>query len=281
MSAGNGTGADDDNRMQVDSHEKSKEEGNGERPNQKGICTSINTCKNCGRPGQWVKYCWRSGGGADDNNTSNNSCTKKGNNKRGKGKGKQVDVGGNQSAFRHSLNRVVSLTHTEHDRSSRVQFRNERLDHGSDNQFPVFRTETSWCRVFAFLTVMHSLTRVRSSIQDKNYRCWILESTRRLELASNMTEDVRLHANFHACDIQSEFGRDKCSDIVILYSYAPRDEWKNFRQEIVIINVESEGSSRWSIQDEERCSEPKKDGLDGWNRTKRTAKVLRVWSGGC
>ena len=33
-------------------------------------------------------------------------------------------------------------------------------------------------------------THVRTSIQDKEYRCWILESTQRVELASNITEDV-------------------------------------------------------------------------------------------
>ena len=34
---------------------------------------------------------------------------------------------------------TVSYPSHTHDRSSRVQFRDERLDHGSDNQFPVFR----------------------------------------------------------------------------------------------------------------------------------------------
>ena len=54
--AGNGTGADDDNRMQVDSLKKGKEKCKGEHPAQKGICTSnvdVNIRENCGRTGQW------------------------------------------------------------------------------------------------------------------------------------------------------------------------------------------------------------------------------------
>ena len=96
VSAGNGTGPDDDNKMQVDSLKK------GKHPNQKGNRTSntsntsnsdINTCKNwqnwtlderlletrwrslrqsstgarTGRTGPWTKDCWRPGGGAYDN----------------------------------------------------------------------------------------------------------------------------------------------------------------------------------------------------------------------
>ena len=54
MSAGNGTCADDDNRMQVDSLKKGKEKGKSKHLNLKGLLTSntkntdINTCKNCG-----------------------------------------------------------------------------------------------------------------------------------------------------------------------------------------------------------------------------------------
>ena len=57
--------------------------------------------------------------------------------------------------------------------------------------------------IFTLVTVVHSFTHVRSSIQDKEYRCLSLESTQRLELASNMTEDVWWDSNFQK-DGQSE-----------------------------------------------------------------------------
>ena len=82
VSAGNGTGADDDNKMQVDSLKMGKEKGKGKHQNQKGTRThninntDINICDNCGRTGHWVKDCWRPSGGAyDDNNSSNNNNT--------------------------------------------------------------------------------------------------------------------------------------------------------------------------------------------------------------
>ena len=40
-----------------------------------------------------------------------------------------------------------------------------------------------------FLTVEHSFTPVQSRIQDKSYRCLILESTQQVEQDSNITED--------------------------------------------------------------------------------------------
>ena len=60
VSAGNGTGADADNKMQVDSLKKGKGKRKGKHQNQKGNRTNnksntsntdINTCKNCGRTG--------------------------------------------------------------------------------------------------------------------------------------------------------------------------------------------------------------------------------------
>ena len=54
-SAGNGTCAHDDNRMQVDSLKQGEGQGKGKHPNQKGTRTSntsntdVNTCKTCSR----------------------------------------------------------------------------------------------------------------------------------------------------------------------------------------------------------------------------------------
>ena len=84
VSAGNGTGADDDNR--IDSIKKSKCKGKGNHQNEKTTRTSstsnidINTCKTYCRMGHWVKDCWRPSGGAYDNSKNNN------NNNRNKGK---------------------------------------------------------------------------------------------------------------------------------------------------------------------------------------------------
>ena len=69
VSAGNGTGADVENRTQDDFLKKGKEKGKGKHPNQRGVRTqheNINTCKNCSRTGQWAKDCWIPGGGACD-----------------------------------------------------------------------------------------------------------------------------------------------------------------------------------------------------------------------
>ena len=90
VSAGNETGADDDNKMQVDSLKTGMEKSNGKHKNLKGNRTNntsntsntdINTCKNCGRTGHWVGD---PGGGAYDNSTSNNTQRGK-NHKKGKG----------------------------------------------------------------------------------------------------------------------------------------------------------------------------------------------------
>ena len=86
--------------MQVDSLKKGKRKGKGKNQHKRGnrttsttntISTDINTCKNCGEPGRWAKYCWNFRGGAYDNSTCRN--TGKGKSKNiGKGKGKHVDV---------------------------------------------------------------------------------------------------------------------------------------------------------------------------------------------
>ena len=57
----------------------------------------------------------------------------------------------------------------------------ERLDHGCDNQFRVYKGDKLVPSI-SFLTVAHSFTPVLSRIQDNKCRCLIVES-------SNMTED--------------------------------------------------------------------------------------------
>ena len=96
MSLVKGTGPDDDNRMQVDSLKKGKEKGKGKHQNQEENRTSC-TCNlsntDINTTGHWVKDCGKPGGGAYDNNTRNNRPHTIGNkNKKGTGKGKQVDV---------------------------------------------------------------------------------------------------------------------------------------------------------------------------------------------
>ena len=92
-SEGNGTGADDDNRMPVDSLKNGNGEGKGKHPKQKCTCTGntdVNNCKNCSRTGHCVKDCWRPGGAAHDNSDKNQRKGKK--NTTNMGKGQQVDV---------------------------------------------------------------------------------------------------------------------------------------------------------------------------------------------
>ena len=66
VTAGNVTSADDD-RMPVDSLKKGQEKGKGknQQPERKSHdqhtnanSTDSNTCKNCGRTGDWANDCW-------------------------------------------------------------------------------------------------------------------------------------------------------------------------------------------------------------------------------
>ena len=109
VSAGNGTWADDDNRMRIDSLKKGKGKRKCKHQNQKGnhtnntsnmSSTDINTCKNCGRTEHWAKDCWRPGGETYDNPTTDNNHTQIGKNRK-KGKRQKQTSGrcGNESAF--------------------------------------------------------------------------------------------------------------------------------------------------------------------------------------
>ena len=68
-----------------------------------------------------------------------------------------------------------------------MQFKRWTVDHGCDNQFCAYK-DTSRRQSICFLTVKHCFTLVQSRVQDKRYRCHILESTQHMEQDSNMTE---------------------------------------------------------------------------------------------
>ena len=152
--------------------------------------TDINTCKNCGRTEHWAKDCWRPGGGTYDSSTSNHN-PQKGkdhSHKKGKGKGKHVDVmetnQPSETASTVSYPSQTPSTIGELSCNSNVEPWIMGVTINS-----VSTRRQAGAEFLAFLTVVHSFTHVRSSIQDKKYRCLILESTLQVELDSNMTED--------------------------------------------------------------------------------------------
>ena len=91
-----------------------------------------------------------------------------------------------------------------------------------------------------FLTVVYSLTHVRSSIQDKEYRCLILESTAigaRFQtdggrvVGFKLPEGRTIRVLFHACDVrksilslgclaQQGYWNELCADTVTLTQYS-------------------------------------------------------------
>ena len=101
--------------------------------------------------------------------------------------------GANESTFRNSLNSVVRFTETP----SAVEALWCKPDVQQKGWIMTLGAVTINCsphgdklvQSIRFLTVVHSFTHVRSSVQDKEYRCLILQSTHRVELASNMTEE--------------------------------------------------------------------------------------------
>ena len=96
---------------------------------------------------------------------------------------------------------------------------------------PCLFKETSWCRVFCFLTVVHSFTHVRSSIQDKMYRCLILDFTLQVELELQhdgrrlvtyiFPEGRTIRVLFHACAVQKP--------ILSLGCLAHQEYWSDLR----------------------------------------------------
>ena len=202
VAAGNVTSADDD-RMHVNSLKKGLGMGRIKPHNQKGnrptstsitSSTDINTCKNCGRTGHWVKDCWRPSGGAYDTSTSDNSNPQKGkghNHKKGKGKGKHVDVveTNQPSDTASTAASTVSYPSQTPTTIGELSCTSNVEPWIMGGQSIPCQQEDKLVQSTCFLTVVHSFTPVRSRIQDTRYRCLILESTLQVEHDSNMTED--------------------------------------------------------------------------------------------
>ena len=129
-----------------------------------------------------MKDCWRPGGEAYDNNTSNNIHTNQGkNSEMGKSKSKQVDVvETNQSSETAPTVSYPSQTPSTIGalscNSEIEQIMGVTIKSLSSTKRQAGRMSDQVCRT-------------------KRYHCLILESTQRVELASNMTEGVWLHSN--------------------------------------------------------------------------------------
>ena len=156
VSAGTWKGADDNMQtLSRNSNTKTRKE----LTNNNTSNTDINTCKNCGRTGHWVKDCSRPGGRADNNsnnndNNHNNNKNKGKNNRKGKGKGKQLELLQTLPLSETASTATLPIADIEDDRSCLVQSRHtaKRMDHDpgrSDNEFTVSNSETSWCRRLA------------------------------------------------------------------------------------------------------------------------------------
>ena len=80
-----------------------------------------------------------------------------------------------------------------------------------------------------FLIVVHSFTHVRQCIQYKECCCLILDSIQRVELASNMTEDVWEILSSRRKDNPSAFPSVRCSKTHAPSCLAQRRNWSDFR----------------------------------------------------
>ena len=168
-SEGNGTGADDDNRMHVDPVKKGTGKDKGKDQNKEGTLTNnntsntsntdINTCKNCGRTGHWVKDCSRPGGRADNNsnnndNNHNNNKNKGKNNRKGKGQGKQLEVlqtlplseTASTATYQSQISRTTEAVWCNPDTQQKGWIMTLG---GVTMSFTVSNSETSWCRRLA------------------------------------------------------------------------------------------------------------------------------------
>ena len=202
VSAGSGTGADDDSRMQVDPLKRGKEKGKGKHQNQKGNRTK-NTKQHEQYRHQHVQELWqtldtgrKTAGDQVEEPTTIPPVTT--------ATHRKARTTGKATAKANKWTLWKQISHLKQPQPCRTLHKHlaligelscisrrgtERFDRGCDTQFRVFHKETSWCIVVCFLTVVHSFTHVQSSIQDKQYLCLVLESTQQVEQDYNTTED--------------------------------------------------------------------------------------------
>ena len=148
--------------------------------------------QNCDRTGHWTKDFWRPGGGAHDNSTSNNHNTQKGkNHKKGRSKSKYVDVvETNQPSEAASTVSYPSQTPStlgalscNPDGEQKGWIMGATVNSVSSTR----RQAGAECLPLESGAQLHVCP--LKYIQDKKYRCQILESAQQVELDSNMTED--------------------------------------------------------------------------------------------
>ena len=138
------------------------------------------------------RSCWRPGGGAYDNSTSGNSNPQKNNgHKKGKGKGKHVDVvepnqPSETASTAASTASYPSQTPSTVGHLSCTSNVEPWIMGVTINSVP---TGDKLVQSICFLTVEHSYTLVHSRTQGTRYRYLILESTQQVEQDYNMTED--------------------------------------------------------------------------------------------
>ena len=193
--------------MQVDPVKKGTGKDKGKHQNKKGTLTNnntsntdINTCKNCGRTGHWVKDCSRPGGRADNNsnnndNSHNNNKNKGKNNRKGKGQGKQLETCCKHYHFQKQPQPRRYQSQTSRTTESLwcnpdTQQKGWIMTLGGVTMSFTVSNRDKLVQKTCFLTAVHSIMHVQSSIQDREYHCQTLDFTQRVELVSNMMDDV-------------------------------------------------------------------------------------------
>ena len=178
VSAGNGTGADDDNRVQVDSLHKGNGKGKGKHPNKKGT----HTCKQKQHRHQHMQELWLNGTLGErlletrwrsirqlkQQQQQQQQQHMQGQEPQEMQRLRQtVGRGANESAFRNSPPTLWYPSQT----SSTIDalwcnpdVQQKRSDHASDNQFSCLSQGDELVRSVCCSTVVQSFTHVRSSM---------------------------------------------------------------------------------------------------------------------